>query len=402
MARSKDCTVVWGGIHSSLLSEETVSHPLVDYVVQGEGEYTFAELVDALAEGSRISDIAGLWYKADGAAAFTHKKELLELDKLPPVPYDIVDFSRYIKKGPYGMSIVLYSSRGCPQRCTFCANPPYNRSRWRAFSSERIMGDIARLRKKYPTIRHIQFWDDNFFASLSRGMEIAEGIARMEGSLSWSVIGSHVRDLIRMDGAYLDNLRKSRLKDVLIGVESGSERMLSVVQKNFGVEELFEVNKRLGDHGIRATYSFVSGLPGEEDEDLRKTIDVMFRLKNENPKVITGNVKPFICYPGTVLYKQAVESGFRPPRRLEDWSEFVWGNYLNLEISLVPKKRKRFLTWLYYYTILMCPEYIFIRNPFFRAIATALRPIARWRVRRLCLQFPVEAWLMSVTQRFLL
>ena len=100
------------------------------------------------------------------------------------------------------------------------------------------------------------------------------------------------------------------------------------------------------------------------------------------------------CYPGTVLYEEGLKLGFQSPDPLEAWGRFIWTDYLNLEIPWVPPARRRRLTWLYYYTVLMNPNYMFIRSHLFTAVATLLRPLAQWRVRRFDFRLPLAAWLM--------
>lgn len=402
IAKKAGCPVVWGGIHASLLPEQTLSHPLIDYVVQGEGEEAFPELVDALVAGRSCEKIAGVWSKKDGKPVFGGPRPFLDITKLPPVPYHLVDLNRYIKPGPYGKTVVFFTSRGCPQRCTFCFNHTFNESRWRAFSPERVLEDIKRIQLKHPDVQHFEFWDDDFFVNLKRSKEIAEGIAKLDPPVTWSVLGAHVREVTLMDDAYLQTLKDSRLKGLIVGVESGSQKMIDIIQKNFKLNELFVANQRLGRFHIIPTYSFISGIPGEDDGDIKKSIEAMFRLKEDNPEAVVGNIKPFVCYPGTALYVKMTRQGFRPPQKLEDWIDYVWGNYMNLDVPWVSKKRRRFLCWLYYYTVLMNPTYIFIRSKIFTFIARLLKPLAEWRVRNFCFRFPVEAWLMYLAQRFIL
>jgi radical SAM superfamily enzyme YgiQ (UPF0313 family) len=402
MAKKNGCPVIWGGIHASILPAQTLAHPFIDYVVQGEGEESFKELVKALVSGKSCENIPSVWSKNSGKPVFGGQRPFIDLNKLPPIPYHLIDLGKYIKSGHYGKTAILFTSRGCPQRCTFCFNLTFNRGRWRAFSPEGVAEHIMHIRKNYPDVEHFEFWDDDFFVDLKRAKEIAERIRQLRPSVSWSVLGAHIRDVSRMDDGYLASLRDSNLKEVLTGVESGSQRIIDIIQKNFTIEEVFSYNRRLGNYGIRVTYSFLSGIPGEDDEDIKKTIEVMFRLKKDNPNIVLGNIKPFICYPGTALYETMTKQGFNPPARLEDWSEYVWGNYLNLDIPWVSRKRRRFLCWLYYYTVLMSPVYMFIRSKVFTITAFVLRPIAEWRVRNLCFCFPVEAWLIYIIQRFIL
>jgi len=402
MAKDKGCPVVWGGTHPSLLPEQTLSQPLVDYVVQGEAEETFAELVDALANGKeQVNEIVGLWSKDNGRVVFGGEREFVDLNSLPAIPYHLVDINKYIKSGSYGRALSLYTSRGCPQQCAFCYNPVVHKRRWRSHSAECVLKDIKKLQKEYQ-VEHFQFWDDSFFASLRRARAIAEGIIQLQPSVTWSALGAHVKDIKRMDDDYLDCMVQSNLKEVLVGVESGSQKILDMIKKNFELDELYYANRRLGRYNIRPTYTFISGVPGEEQEDLEKTIDVLIRLKKENPQAIRGNIKPFVPYPGSELYEKALELGFSPPDNLEDWSEMVFLNYSGFNIPWTPKKRRTFLKHLYYYTVLLNPEYLFIDSKLFTFVAYLLRPVAEWRIKNFFFFLPIESWLMQIVQRFVL
>ncbi len=401
MARSKGCPVVWGGTHPSLLPVQTLSHPLVDYVVQGEGETSFAELVEALASGAKqVKGIAGVWSTVDGEAMFGGEREFADLDTLGAVPYHLLDIEAYIKPGGYGRALSLYTSRGCPQQCTFCYNPAIHKRRWRGFSAERVLADIKRLQKEF-RVEHFQFWDDSFFASLRRARAIAEGIMELGPAVTWSALGAHVSEIKRMDDDYLECLAKSNLKDVVVGVESGSQRIIEKIKKNFLLDELYYANKRLGQYNIRPTYTFISGMPGEEEQDLKETIQVLIRLKEDNPQAVQGNVKPYVPYPGTKLYEQGMELGFCPPDSLQDWGRLVFLNYSDLDIPWTPRKRRTLLKHLYYYTVLLNPVYLFIDSKLFTFVAHLLRPVALWRIKRFCFFFPIESWLMQIVQRLL-
>jgi radical SAM superfamily enzyme YgiQ (UPF0313 family) len=143
----------------------------------------------------------------------------------------------------------------------------------------------------------------------------------------------------------------------------------------------------------------MSGFPGESDVDVKDTLNLMFNLKKDNPNIVIGTFKPVICYPGTPLFTNALELGFKPPEKLEGWSNFYWGNYNNLKIPWVSPGRKRMLTWIYYYTLLINPDYVFIRSKLFTFVASLLCPVAKWRLRRFYFRFPVEAWVVNAISR---
>lgn len=265
----------------------------------------------------------------------------------------------------------------------------------------RVKEEIRRVRGDHPEIAHIQFWDDNFFASLDRARQIAEDIGSLDTHVTWSVLGAHVRELIRMDEEYLDCLQSSGCKEMVVGIESGSQRIVDRIRKKFLLDELLVVNRRLGKYGIIPTYSFMSGFPEEEDEDIQKTVALMFRLKTENPQIVLGNIKPLICYPGTTLYNEALEQGFQPPAYLGAWSRFTWTNYPDIDIPWVDKKRRRQLMWMYYYTVLINPYYLFIRSRAFSLFVLFVRPFAQYRVKKNFLRVPLLAWCLHKLQRLL-
>jgi radical SAM superfamily enzyme YgiQ (UPF0313 family) len=401
MAKNRGVPVVWGGVHASILPAQTVSHPLVDYVVEGEGEETFAELVDTMASQESTSDIRGVWSKGNGKPVFGGPRSFIKLDELPQIPYHLVDLKKYIFPAIHGISLILYTSRGCPQRCRFCYNHGFNKSKWRSFSPERVVNDIKHLRTQFPRVGHIQFWDDNFFVNLSRAREIAERLKQLDPAVTWWVVGAHITDIAKMDDEYLACLRDSGLRELFIGVESGSQKILDIIHKKLTLDNLFINNTRLADFGMRPTYSFLSAIPGEEEEDIQKTIEVMFRLKRENPGIVLGNLKPFICFPGTPLFDKAVELGFKPPEKLEEWAKFEWWNYFKRDLPWLSDKRKKLLLQLYYYTVLMNPEYYLINSKFFTFVVSLLRPIAEMRVKNFWFHFPLEARLMHLTRRMI-
>ena len=394
IAKDHGYRVVWGGIHASLTPSQTVQHPLIDYVVAGEGEDSFAELVNALASGVTTKNIPGVWSKEHG---FGGERPLVDLNKLPPTPYHLIDLRRYIKSGPYGKTMMLCTSRGCPQRCTFCYNLSINHSRWRGFLPAKVLNEIKYILKQHPDIRHFEFWDDNFFANAYRAREIVEGIKEL--NVTWLVIGAHIKEVYNMDDDYLASLRNSGLKEIVMSPESGSQKIIDFIKKNYVIEELLTVNKRLGKYNIRPIYSYMSGFPGESDADVKDTLNLMFKLKKDNPNIVIGVFKPVICYPGTPLFTNALELGFKPPEKLEGWSNFYWGNYNNLKIPWVSPGRKRMLTWIYYYTLLINPDYVFIHSKLFTFVASLLCPVAKWRLRRFYFRFPVEAWVVNIISR---
>lgn len=136
--------VVWGGIHASIFPESTIRNRYIDFVIQGEGEITFLELVKALKEkGSDFDNIKGLWFKRANNLIGNEKREFCQLGKLPPLPYDLIDLRYYLPKFMGRRTIYFETSRGCPNNCAFCYNLTYHYRQWRCQSAEKVIGNMA-------------------------------------------------------------------------------------------------------------------------------------------------------------------------------------------------------------------------------------------------------------------
>ena len=136
-ARSQNPSIplIWGGVHPSLLPEETVSDPLVDIVVRGEGELTLLEIVYNLTIGHPIDNIQGITYKKRNQIINNPSRDFFDLDSIPiELPYDLIDINLYDVS-----SFPLHTGRGCPHRCAFCYNLSYHAMSYRYKSPKRIL-----------------------------------------------------------------------------------------------------------------------------------------------------------------------------------------------------------------------------------------------------------------------
>ena len=251
---NSNALVVWGGIHASLLPGQTLENPLVDIVVKGEGEITFVELADAIINKKHLKGILGVWYKEDGVIKSNPDRPPVDLNKLPPVPYELLDdIEKYIWVREDGVRVINYmSSRGCPQLCTFCYVASFYNSRWKQLDAKRVLDDFEYLIDRFK-VGHIYINDDNFFVNLLRVKEIAQGMLDRKFDISWDVLGAHAQTTARMTDELIKLLDKSRLTGLLTGVESGSPRILELVKKNITVQMVIDANKKFIVTGIIPT-----------------------------------------------------------------------------------------------------------------------------------------------------
>lgn len=368
--RNSSVPTVLGGIHASILPRETAAHEAIDFVVVGDGEETFPKLVNSLARGR--SPEVDFKYNV-----------VQDLNALPFPPWQRFPMSRYVSSSPYGRSLSVLTSRGCPHSCAFCVNS--NKTfprRWRALSAARSVELMLRLSREL-NVKHLHIQDDNFFASPQRVEEIADRLVTAGVPFSWTVGGAHIAHLRSRPPSFFSKLRRAGCVRLLIGSESGSQKILDSVGKKQTVEDILTVNELLLSAGIRPIHSFISGVPGEDESDMAATVRLMSQLRSSSNRVDVGTIKPLIFYPGTRLYSWALANGFVPPATVEGWSSITWDHYLDLPYPWLARDRRRFLIQLYYTSLLWNPEYHWVNSRVFTAVARSVFSITDYRMRNL-------------------
>jgi len=387
-ARRPDLPIVWGGIHASLMPQQTAESPYADYVIQGEGERPLAALAAALAAGTNPESIPGIWYQKDGAVHGSEQGDWVSLDDLPDPPWHVVEMDRYLPLYKGRRSAYFQSSRGCPLPCTYCYNVVFNARKWRALSPERTLDQIRRL-VEHQGVQDIYFVDDMFFTHLKRARTIAEGL--MDLDVTWQVQGVDILGLKRMTDDDYRLLVASGCERLTCGIESGSPRLRDYVRKDGTVQDVEQVTARLAQFPITLFYSFLCGVPTETLAEVRETVDLMLRLLDLNPNLHLSPIYNFTPYPGTDLFDTSVQMGLRPPTSLEGWS-----TYRHESTNLFPERRKLYES-LYFTSQFLddkTREYDVPR--WVRAGVSAYRPVARFRTRHLFFRGMVERHAMTV------
>jgi anaerobic magnesium-protoporphyrin IX monomethyl ester cyclase len=383
--------VVWGGVHPTLLPEQTLAHPDIDIVVQGEGEETFAELVRALEEGTPLEQVCGIWFKQGGKIFTTGPRPAIDLNKQSPLSYHLVDLKPYLLQIGRRKHITIETSRGCNFKCRYCWETSVYHSRWRGVSAEEVLRRIKLLVKDYG-IQGFLFCDDNFFVDKERAIEIFRRLKAEVPGVTISKLDGHLSVLVRLTDEELEVLHDGGCQRLMMGIESGSARILKLLNKEQDLNELLHFNRRLASFGISPHYFFMIAYPTEELEDLAKTVELFLRLSKENPAAIP-RLNIFTPFPGTGLFDIAIRQGFVKPNRLEDWVSFNFRT-INQNAFYLSKQRKRLLCMLHFASALA------LRNNFIspykkthwlvRLVAALYYPAARLRIRYLFYRFPLE------------
>lgn len=377
--------VVWGGPHPSVLPEQTIADPAIDIIVQGDGEETFLKLARALKKKKSLKRIPGLYYQEKDRIIRTRQAPLIDLNKMPDIPYQLIDVKKYLPRRGDVPAIDMETSRGCPFKCRFCYNPFYNRGRWRALKAEIVLERVRKIVEKYK-IKGIWFIDDEFFIDLKRARKIIEGL--IELNLHWTIQGVTANSVLRMDNSFLALLEKSGCEQLNIGAESGSLRILKMVNKGITPQDILLVNRKLKPYKIMPWFYFMIGFPGETKADIHKTINLVLRLLKENPRAKVSGIGCFTPYPGTPLFEVAKKQGFLPPQDLLGWCTF---SVDQINVPWLKGKKKSMVEAVQFSSFFVDEKARdVVSSPLTRLIAELYRPIARVRLKHKFWSLPVD------------
>jgi hopanoid biosynthesis associated radical SAM protein HpnJ len=288
------------GAHAAVLPEETLrTSEAIEWVARKEFDYTCRDV----ALGLPLADIAGISYRRDGKIFHNPERALIgDMDELPSV-MDVyardLDIERYdigYLRHPY---VSHYTGRGCPAQCSFCLWPQtVGGHKYRARSPEGVAREMTHAKALFPQVREFFFDDDTFTAYQPRAREIAKHLGKL--GITWSC---NARANVNYET--LKTMRDNGLRLLLVGYESGDQRILENIKKGIRLEEAREFTRNCRKLGITIHGTFILGLPGETPETIRSTVEFAKELD-----VFSIQVSLAAPYPGTELYRQAVENGW--------------------------------------------------------------------------------------------
>lgn len=389
--------VVWGGIHPTILPEQTLKNKYIDIIVRGEGEEIFYNLVKSLKNKEDISKIKGISYKKNGKIYHNVDAPAMNLDKLPQIPYGLVDVNKYIRNGWDEKIFSIQTSRGCPHRCGFCFSPAYSNRYWRGESVKKVMEHLRFIREKYNP-DYIYFADNDFFVNMERAKELFIEIKKEKIDVIFGHRGLRIDEIKRMDNDFLKLMQDIGTRELHMGAESGSQRILDIMKKDMDVRDITLVNRRLIKFpGLLPFYNFFSGVPTETKEDIKKSTDLMLKILKENPRAQVQSFNQFTPYPGTSLYNLAKEYGFKEPTELEQWIDFDQGDSAK-NCPWINKDRQKLMDMLYFTSFFIDKKMMHLnskrlRFTLFRMLSNTYRPVARFRFKNHLTAFPIEVML---------
>ena len=294
------------GPHPTVLPEETLKTSwAVDFVAHKEFDYTVKEI----AEGRDFKDVPGISYRLDGKIHHNAQRQPIEdLDALPfvaPIYKRDLNYEKYFigyLQHPY---VSIYSGRGCPSRCTFCLWPQtFSGHTYRTRSVENTMEELTWLVKNFPDVKEVFFDDDTFTANLPRARELAKRIKSL--NITWSC-----NSRANVDYETLKIMKDSGLRLLLVGYESGNNKILHNIKKGVTVEQAKRFTKNCKEIGITIHGTFIVGLPGETRETIQDSIKFAREIDPDTIQVSLASP-----YPGTAFYDFLMDNSYFSPSSL--------------------------------------------------------------------------------------
>jgi anaerobic magnesium-protoporphyrin IX monomethyl ester cyclase len=318
-AWNPDFPVILGGWHPSLLPKQTLEAKYIDIVVRGQGEESLLEVVRHLENRMPMDLIPGIGFKRDKKLIFTTERPLKPIVDSPPKAYHIADFDAYERV--CGRRWAMYtSSLACPYNCSYCTNAGVYGRKWNALPAQQVVEETVDLTRRYG-LELLWIVDDNFLVDLDRARMIADGLVRENADFRWSIQAT-TNLTSRLSVEDLKLLRRSGLQQICHGAESGSPKVLKLMNKGFqNFDTIYETARRCLEADIRPSFNIIFAYPGEGPEERRQTIRFIMDMCRRHPGAeFWTNI--FTPYPGAPVMEHAEELGIHVPTSFEGWADF--------------------------------------------------------------------------------
>ncbi len=356
---NSDAYTVLGGIHPTIMPEDSLKPDSVDFVVKGEGEKTITELVDSLIRNRDLSRVDGLAYKENGDMIVNRDRELIpDLNSLPFPARHLFKNQNYTYPDAFFYpTLPVMTSRGCPGNCTYCNTKNIFTRRFRARSAINVVDEFEDLIERFE-VKEIHIWDDNFTTLKSRVFQIRDEVRKRHLNIKFAFPNGLRVDFLNEE--VLKALKDMGTYSIALGVESGNQHILDRINKNISLEGIRDRFKLARGFGLEIWVFFMIGMPGETKETIQDTIQFAIEL---DPDIAKFHI--LTPFPKTEAYEELSKDGLitdtnfdnygihtRPVHRLPTLSEddlLGWQKKAYRTFYLRPRKIlsqvKRLGTW---------------------------------------------------------
>lgn len=289
--------IIAGGIHATILYDQLLRNFAIDYVVLGEGEATIVELLASLNSGG-TENVSGIAYRENGKTVKTLKRELNnDLDTIPFPKHELF-------MTPEREMACILTSRGCPFKCSFCCLHTISQRRFRKRSVENVIREIEYIADNFKNTKTIQLADDTFTLDPQRVNDLCAEIIRRKIKMNFTCSAR-----IKPASAEMFKLmKKAGFTGIGFGLETGSEKLLKSIHKNITKDDVMDTFKMLQGVNINIVTYLMVGFPGESNETVNETINLIKQLRKIKYFEFAGVARVWV-YPDTELCRIMKDNG---------------------------------------------------------------------------------------------
>ncbi|NLP48261.1 MAG: B12-binding domain-containing radical SAM protein [Clostridiales bacterium] len=328
--KKRDIPLVWGGAISSLVPEIVLKTGLVDFVVMGEGEITFLDLIEKVGMGAGFESIDGLAYLKDGEVVINKDRDFADLSDLPIIDFSFVNPEDYFVEN-FGCKKMLhiYASKGCISKCTYCYNPYYSKCVWRPRPAQYYLSEIKYLIENHG-MDGVCFADDLLVPNKKLLLEFVQGIIDSGLDFIWG--GEFRADLDAKESLRL--LYDSGCRWLYFGIESGSPKRQDLIKKKLNLEKAKDLVSHCAKVGIATSASFIMNYPDSDVKELQETISYMNDLGADI--LLASFYGPI---PKSEIYEDLLEKGkMEAPKNYKEWRKIKMMDLIGENFSDIPLK----------------------------------------------------------------
>jgi len=290
---------VFGGPWASV-NAEIAKKDFVDFVIKGEGEYAFRDLVHSIESGGNISDIKGVFYCESGKIKGTPPEKIENLDDLSFPAHDLFCLNRYSMRGYQKPFSIVSTSRGCPFDCIYCFKGVHGRE-FRKRSAENVVKEIRYIAEELG-VKEVIIADDNFAVDRQRAMKICSLLIESNFDVKLNFIGGFHFNTV--DTELLKKLKEAGTKRAAFGIESADRGVQKNINKEIDLQKAREIIRFAKKLNLITLGYFMFGLPGSDEKTMNKTLSF---AKKVNPHYAYFSMA--MPFPGTRLYEMIEETG---------------------------------------------------------------------------------------------
>lgn len=319
--------VIFGGVHTTLVPETVISEDAVDMVCVGEGEEPLTELLQCLELGKMDYSVKNIWFKKDGEIIKNEIRPLMQNLNVLPFPDRDALYAQLPRS--YSKYPIILTSYGCPYRCTYCANNAISavykgKGKYlRRRSPIHVIAELKGIKSTYKP-KYIIFMDDLFTFDKKWFKEFAPMYASMI-SLPYSCL-SHTRFL---DNEVCELLKQSGCNMVLLGLQSGSERIRrDVLKRPETNDEYRKATRRLKELGIKFSLDNILNIPSDTEETIKESLEFYNELR---PDII--HTFDLIYFPKTEIINHGIKAGILEAQAADFINRGLLKSYMTLQLS---------------------------------------------------------------------